>query len=213
MTDVRPEVEALARSMIDGKEQLDDILKELRDKIKGKFQVSTFLAGLCFPTLSAQIALLPLRQDVLLLPLSVSFLIVAEFLFIAAVISLDALTMPKIFWTTDRCHTPEEIATYGPDSMLPNFTPPWPKPKNLWTLKNLMVWFWSWLTLIALFLMAVSFLLALMPYHIETGGTRTIIETFWMMLPYVGCSVAGALVYIAIIYVSAAAIYGRLIWD
>ena len=76
--------------------RIEAIGDQLRAKISSKFQTSTFLAGFGFAVLTVQLSTFwQSPKFPYLLPTSISFMIASLFLYIAAVIKLDELTMPK----------------------------------------------------------------------------------------------------------------------
>ena len=129
----------------DGKTQTLEIWKELRDKIRGKFQVSTFLAGFSFTVLNAQIGMLVKNEPVLMLPISICLLVFAVMLYSASIYLLDSLTTPKMFRSIDA----EKNCDYGPDVQTDKFSPPWIEPRDLWQIKDMMVFIWSKMTIVA----------------------------------------------------------------
>ena len=79
--------------------RIEDIGKQLRAKIRSKFQASTFLAGFSFTLLGFQITRLWQPVEIpRLLPVSVALMLLAISLYISAIMKLDELTMPKRFW-------------------------------------------------------------------------------------------------------------------
>lgn len=130
--------------------RIEAIADQLRAKIGNKFQASIFLAGFGLQVLTIQISTFwqaPRFPD--LLPFSICLMVVSICIYIAAVVKLDELTMPKRFW---------KLAPGEPDAKLAYL-----KDSDLWELKNRMVFYWSYLTAVAASLTGVSLLLMLWP--------------------------------------------------
>ena len=83
-----------------GREQLEQIGQELREKIRSKIQTVTVLAGFASVLLGLQITMLwqPEVVPPQLLFLSIPLMSVAASLYIYAILMLDSLLMPKYFW-------------------------------------------------------------------------------------------------------------------
>lgn len=149
------------QELLDQKEQqerIEAIGEQLRGKINSKFQMSTFLAGFALTVLGIQLSVLwqwDKETIPLLLFLSISFMIVAIIFYIGALIKLDELTMPKRFWEENPELKENNL------SKLAYLT-----DQNLWTLKNIMVYYWVKLTLRATYLTAASLGFMLLPYPI-----------------------------------------------
>jgi hypothetical protein len=135
---------------------------QLRDKIASKFQTSTFLAGFAATILSIEITLLwQSGQRPGLLPISVAALVGALVLYVAAIIKLDELTMPKRFWNEDpNKHDPAA-------SQLAYL-----EQGDLWELHKRMVFFWYKLTMVATALTAVSLISLLAPWQPFRGSSE-----------------------------------------
>ena len=83
---------------------------QLRQKISNEFQTSTFLAGFSATILSIEITFLwqqTYRPG--LLPLSIAVLIAAVIIYVAAIVKLDELTMPKRFSEENRNVTTQRL--------------------------------------------------------------------------------------------------------
>jgi len=121
---------------------------QLRAKINSKFQTSTFLAGFALAMLSIQISTMWQSERVpRLLPVSIAVMIASFVLYIAAVVRLDALTMPKCFWPEVKGRKRDPLGLL--------------KPTDLPELKKQMVFHWSTLTLVATLLAMIALLLML----------------------------------------------------
>jgi hypothetical protein len=144
----------------DGKTQTSEIWKELRDKIRGKFQASTFLAGFSFTVLNAQIGMLVKNEPVFMLPISICLLVFAVVLYSSSIYLLDSLTMPKMFRNIDA----EKNCDYGPDVQTDKFSPPWIEPRDLWQIKDMMVLIWSKMTIVAVIVTFVSVIFMMIPF-------------------------------------------------
>src|SRR5262245_50310364 len=125
---------------------------QLRDKIMSKFQTSAFLAGLAVAVLGVQLSDLGSASQPRppLFAVSVALMFGALLLYVAALIKLDELTMPKRFWTTD-----ERVAT--------DFTFVLLQDEDLWELHKRMTFYWYTLTLAATGATAFALLLLLVP--------------------------------------------------
>jgi hypothetical protein len=144
----------------DDKTQTSEIWKELRDKIRGKFQASTFLAGFSFTVLNAQIGMLVKNDPVFMLPISICLLVFALVLYSVSIYLLDSLTMPKMFRNIDA----EKNCDYGLDVQIDKFSPPWIEPRDLWQIKDMMVFIWSKMTIPAVIITFVSVILMLFSF-------------------------------------------------
>jgi hypothetical protein len=137
-------------------ERIEAIGEQLRAKISSKFQVSAFLAGFAFTILSMQVSALweEKSKSLLILSMSASLMIAAIVLYIFSIIRLDELTMPKRFWEED-----------SGKMMNVNASTAWGclNDQDLWTLKDRMVFYWTYLTLVATMLTVSSILLMLLP--------------------------------------------------
>jgi hypothetical protein len=135
--------------------RIEAIGEQLRAKISSKFQTSAFLGGFGFAALTAEISILwQSPQTPRLLLASIPLMLASVCLYIAAIIKLDELTLPKRFWDENpdpdqRDHAASALAYLSDE--------------DLWQLQKRMVFYWNWLTLVATVLMAVSLLLVLLP--------------------------------------------------
>lgn len=171
--------------MSESQDRIETIGNQLRDKIRSKFQSSTFLAGFSFTVLSVEISMLWTAQKVpRLLPLSIPLMLAAICLFVASALMLDALTMPKRFWEEDPNRTDKEA------SQLAYLT-----DDDLWQIQRRMIFYWTWLTVLATFVTAVSLVLVLLPFDSVVRSDSLVKETF-----QTGAAVLGAaLVYILLL--------------
>jgi hypothetical protein len=149
-------------------ERLEAIGEQLRAKISSKFQTSTFLAGFALTVLGIEMsAIVQWQSDTIpgLLFVSVSILLAAVVLFVAAIVRLDELTMPKVFWKIDeelRQSTPADLGYL--------------LRHDLNALKDRMVFFWVRLTLAGTYLTGVSLVLMLLPmswFEVRTRPVNT----------------------------------------
>jgi hypothetical protein len=133
--------------------RIETIGEQLRAKINSKFQTSTFLAGFAFTILGLQISLLWQSTKVpRLLFVSVSLMAVAIILFIKAILKLDVLTMPKLFWDEKKGITDSEITKLS-----------YLDYRDVNGLKNIMIFYWTSLTLVATVFTALSLFSMLLP--------------------------------------------------
>jgi small basic protein len=177
---------------------------QLRAKITSKFQTSTFLAGFGFAVLAIQISGWWQADRVpFLLPTSISFMVVAIFIYIAAVIRLDALTLPKRFW---REHPGLRLQGAARLAYL--------EDEDLWQLQLRMLFYWRWLTLAATVCMAISLSLMLLPFSPrELSGAlvteRLVKETFLWTVILLICMV----VYFLVLYFEVRVLRAKEIWS
>jgi hypothetical protein len=149
--------------------ELDAIGDQLRSKIGGKFQITATLAGFCFTTISIQLTFLFQPQPMARwLPESIAVMFAALVLYCWGLYRLDALTMPKLFWSEGNRHDEK----WGNDS--PELT-----RDNLWALKHRMVFYWMRFTLGAIVLTSIGLVLLMIPAPGKTGGLswQTFIES------------------------------------
>lgn len=226
-TRATPQVAAeTAETMKEGSKRTEEVSKELRDKIRSKFQVTTFLAGFGFTILNAQIGFLKRGDQAFLLPLSTAVLTAAILLFVSAVMLLDGLMMPKVFW--HHKHKPGSKDTYSPKALLSDFDPPYVIPKDLWGIKNRMVFYWTSLTIMAMILTFVATLMAIIPYsfdptwHLTYGSVpsdqadRSLSSASGILqetLYFIGWLSVGAIVYVGLMCSWARLRYGPMRWD
>lgn len=83
-------------------ELIEKVGEQLRAKIASKFQTSSFLAGLAVAVLGVQLATLTDGAKPPLFAFSIALMFAAIVIYVAALIKLDELTMPKRFWTEYR---------------------------------------------------------------------------------------------------------------
>jgi Na+/proline symporter len=112
-------------------------------------------------------------------------MVASLFLYIAAVIKLDELTMPKRFWKEDPTRNDPNA------SRLAYLT-----DNDLWELQKRMVFYWLYLTMVAASLTAVSLMLMLLPCSPRQMSDEIVRETF-------SCAVISfifVLIYFGILY-------------
>ena len=134
--------------------RVESIGDQLRQKISNKFQTSTFLAGFSASILSIQVTFLwqhTARPG--LLPFSIAILVAALMIYVAAIIKLDELTMPKRFWEEDSNVHDVEAAEQA-----------FLEQRDLWELKSRMIFYWYRLTMVATGLAAASLTGLLFPW-------------------------------------------------
>ena len=170
--------------------RIEAIGEQLRAKISSKFQTSTFLAGFAFTILGIQISELWQSKIPQLLPVSISLMLLAVFLYIGAIIKLDELTMPKLFWDIGDVERPSVMGlAYLSEG-------------DLRELKQRMVFYWMGLTVVATSLTAISLLLMLLPVPPQElltasdDSTKVLRRTF----SYTVISLVLMLVYFAVLY-------------
>ena len=125
--------------------------EHLRAKILSKFQTSAFLAGLAVAVLGVQLTSLEDKMKPPLFWLSIALMFGALLVYIAALIKLDELTMPKRFW-------PE-----GAPSPVPAYQNVLLTDEELVELQKRMVFHWFTLTLTATGTTGVALVLLLVP--------------------------------------------------
>ena len=169
-------------ALSESQDQIEAIGNQLRDKIRSKFQSSTFLAGFSLTVLSVEISMLWTAQEVpRLLPLSISLMLAAICFFVASALKLDALTMPKRFWEEDPNRIDKEA------SQLAYLT-----DEDLWQIQRRMIFYWTWLTVLATFVTAVSMVLVLLPFDSVIRSDSLVTETF---------QTGGAVLGVALVYI------------
>jgi uncharacterized membrane protein (DUF485 family) len=99
------------------------------------------------------------NEPVFMLPISIGLLIFAVVLYSASIYLLDSLTMPKMFRNIDA----EKNCNYGPDAETDKFSPPWIEPRDLWQIKDMMVFIWSKMTIPAVIVTFVSVIFMMFP--------------------------------------------------
>jgi len=135
-------------------ERIEAIGEQLRDKITSKFTASTFLAGFALTVLTGQASFLWQAKDAIppIFSLAVASVAAAFCLFIFAVIRLDELTMPKLFW-----EPPHWTSTDLPaDDVSLSYS-------DLWQLKKTMVRIWVSLTIPATVITSVAVVITFLP--------------------------------------------------
>src|SRR3954451_21718536 len=118
--------------------------EQLREKIAGKFQITSILAGFCFTTISIDLTFL-FQANITppLLPQSIATMFASLVLYCWGLYRLGALTMPQRFsFEGQRANVPAGAQTL-------ELT-----PDDLWALKHRMVLYWLMFTVVALFLTA-----------------------------------------------------------
>ena len=157
---------------------------QLRAKIAGKFQTSTFLAGFAAAILGIQITLLWQKDPRPgLLPAAIGLMSAAIALYVTAVVRLDALTLPKRFWPAEARTQPDTRHEWTRLQDEMNAKAAWLTNEDLWEMHNRMVFFWSHLTLTASWLAALSFLCLLLSPLIElqTVAEPRVIAAQWVL--------------------------------
>jgi MFS family permease len=167
-------------SVTQNNERVEVIGDQLRAKITSKFTASTFLAGFALTILSGQVFML-WQSAVLpwLFPLAVGIVAAAVVLFVAAVLRLDQLTMPKRFWdeskdANDTGHSSR--AGYLLD-------------EDLWELRKHMIFYWQRLTLVATVMTGSAVLIMLFPIQ-PLSTERLHLATFVFALLGLGLGLA-----------------------
>lgn len=132
---------------------IEAVGEQLRAKILSKFQTSAFLAGLAVSVLGVQLSTLSgdERARPALFGVSVAVMFGALVVYVAALIRLDELTMPKRFWRKDP-----SLAVLDYEAVLL-------EDQELVELQKRMVFHWYSLTLTAAGITGFSLLLLLVP--------------------------------------------------
>lgn len=123
----------------------------LRAKITSKFQTSSFLAGLAVAVLGVQLSTLSGGGRPRLFAVSIALMFGASLLYVAALIKLDELTMPKRFWEEHPVHHADD------------YTFVLLSDQDLWELRKRMIFYWYTLTLAATGITGFALLLLLVP--------------------------------------------------
>ena len=134
-----------------------------------------------------------------LLPVSIAVMVVSICIYIAAVLKLDELTMPKRFWNEDP-----DPAKRDPTATRLAYL----EDEDLWQLQKEMVFYWWRLTIVAACLTGVSLMLMLFPLPPHELSNKIICATF-------GCAVVGLIVvciYFAILRRIVAGLLDRGSW-
>jgi hypothetical protein len=172
--------------MSESQDRIEAIGNQLREKIRSKFQSSTFLAGFSFTVLSVEISMLWSATEIpRLLPLSIPLILAAICLFVTAALKLDILTMPKRFWKEDPGETGSEASRLA-----------YLADQNLWQIQRRMIFHWTWLTVVATFVTAVSLVLVLLPIDSVQRSNSVVKETFETGIVVLGA----AFVYILVVH-------------
>ncbi len=95
-----------------------------------------------------------------MLPIPICLLVFAVMLYSASIYLLDSLTMPKMFRNIDA----EKNCDYGPDVQTDKFSPPWIEPRDLWQIKDMMVFIWSKMTIVAVIVTFVSVIFMMLSF-------------------------------------------------
>ena len=131
---------------------IEKIGDQLRAKILSKFQTSAFLATVAVSVLGVQLSTLSDNKETpSLFWISIAMMFGALLLYIAALIKLDELTMPKRFWRME----PSLTVSYYPNVLL--------RDDELVELRKRMVFYWYTLTLTATGTTGFALLLLLVP--------------------------------------------------
>ncbi len=140
----------------------EEIGEQLRLKIAGKFQATTFLASAALAVLAIEISLLWSDSTVSrFLPFAIGVLTGALIIFVGALLKLDALIMPKRFWP-EADSSPDAAGAHA--AFLTD--------ENLWAIQKRMILYWTWGTVVALLLTVASLVALLWPLEaVEPGDT------------------------------------------
>src|SRR6516164_1477097 len=210
----------------EGAERTDAVGKELRDKIRSKIQVTTFLAGFGFAILNGQIGMLSRPEEIWLLQLSVATLAAAVVIFLRSVLLLDGLMMPKMFWRRGATPNQHQLAKYGPQAQIQDFDPPYLAPKDVWTAKRWMQFCWGSMTMVAALLTFISTAMAVVPYApydllnvmpadltVGEAGRHIVENALRQTLYFAECSVGAAGAYVILMVFVGWGTIGRPRWD
>lgn len=184
-------------------DRLEALGEQLRAKISSKFQTSTFLAGFALAVLGVQISAIVQWQGQtipVLLFVSISLLLAAVVLFIGAIVRLDELTMPKLFWKVDPNHSEPKQAHLG-----------YLVSDDLTALKERMVFYWTHLTLYATYVTAFALALMLLPLSwFEVPARSVNARERWFVFAMMCCFSIVALLYIVWLDCRVASRHGTL---
>ncbi len=145
----------------------EEIGEQLRLKIAGKFQTTTFLASAALAVLAIEIALLWSDATVSrFLPFAIGVLTGALIIFVGALLKLDALIMPKRFWPEDDS---DPDAGGSQAAFLTD--------ENLWAIQKRMILYWTWGTVVALLLTVASLVALLWPLEAVEPGEALRLQT------------------------------------
>jgi len=140
----------------EGQKRIDNISEQLQAKIRGLQSVSTFLAGFAFTVLGLEIGRLWGDGSIpFWIFFSIPLMLFAVVLYIYAVMKLTGLAMPKPFRVEDERN--RELSDAGFREQASS------TPSELRQLKDEMVFYWRWLTILATCLVAGSLLVMLFP--------------------------------------------------
>jgi drug/metabolite transporter (DMT)-like permease len=142
---------------------IESIGEQLRAKILSKFQTSAFLAGLAVAVLGVQLATLAdtSQERSPLFWVSIALMFGALVVYVAALIKLDELTLPKRFWQKN----PDDPVPQRYSNVLLN-------DRDLILLRRRMVFHWYTLTLTATGITGLALLLLLVPANWITSCLR-----------------------------------------
>lgn len=147
--------------------RVEEIGEQLRLKIAGKFQTTTFLASAALAVLAIEISLLWSDSAVSrFLPFAIGVLTGALIIFVGALLKLDALVMPKRFW-------PEKDS--GPDGA--GAQAAFLTDEDLWAIQKRMILYWTWGTVVALLLTVASLVALLWPLQAVEPGEALRVQT------------------------------------
>lgn len=151
--------------------RIEAIGDQLRGKISGKFQISAFLGGFGFALFGIQMTLLWSSKEIpKYLPYSISAMLAAICMYIAAVVVLDRLTMPKRFWSEDKNKensATDEERLFSQSGFLVS--------EDLWQLRNRMMFYWISLDYVGIGLTILYLILTLLPATpIQLNGANSL---------------------------------------
>jgi hypothetical protein len=175
-------MDELERALI---EQTGD---QLHAKITSKFQTSSFLAGFAVAVLGVLLAMLSNTSRPRLFSLSIALLFAAVLVYVAALIKLDELTMPKRFWSKPPSKHPV------PPKDLKNYELVRLDDDDLFELRRRMVFYWYGLTITATGMTGAALVLLLVPSATEQTTVANDWSIFRLVLEVLGASVIYVLV-------------------
>lgn len=141
-------------------QRAEEIAGQLRAKIASKFQVTIFLSGFAATILAVEMGLLWGGSSPGLAFLSVSFLFGSLIIYVAGILKLDTLTMPKSFWPRLDNFSGEVVQLDYREGNLPQG---YIHSRDLWALYERMLFYWRRLTLVATYLVGVSLTSVIVP--------------------------------------------------
>jgi hypothetical protein len=177
--------------------RIEAIGDQFRAKISSKFQTSTFLAGFGLAVLTLQVSTFWQAPKLpCLLPVSISIMVLSICIYIAAVVKLDELTLPKRFWEHASPLSDTEKLAYL-------------KEDDLFQLQKRMVFYWSRLTAVATSLTGASLLLMLLPKSLATLSSPGIIGNtlYWALWGMIL-----SLIYFAILHLVVRSLKRKKVW-